>query len=144
MFEFSPESGLAGLFAASVLSATLLPGGSEVVLVGIVEKHPAWLWPAVAVATAGNTLGGIATYLIGRLLPRSRDGQKRSEQVAVSRLERYGPAALLMAWLPVVGDALPLAAGWLRLPLLLSAIALAIGKFARYAVVGFGWDWITG
>ena len=54
MFEFSPESGLWGLFASAFISATLLPGSSEIVLVGLLTKYPELLWTAIAVATIGN------------------------------------------------------------------------------------------
>jgi membrane protein YqaA with SNARE-associated domain len=128
----SPEAGLAGLFLASFLSATLLPGGSEAVLFGVLRLHPEQAVPALALATLGNTLGGMTTYALARLLP---------QQVAPARLatlRRWGAPALVLAWAPLVGDALCAAAGWLRLPPLASALWMGLGKGLRYAVVAAG------
>ncbi len=123
---------LAGLFAASFLAATLLPGGSEAVLLGVLLLHPDLLWPALAVATLGNTLGGVSSYLVGRLLPAV---PARRE---VRWMARHGSPLLLLAWAPLVGDALCVAAGWLRLPLRSAAFFMALGKGVRYGVlVGF-------
>lgn len=122
---------LAGLFAASFFSATLLPGHSEAALFAYLRFYPEQVAPALAVATLGNTLGGMTSYLMGRLLPARVDGR------GLAPVRRFGSAALLFAWLPVVGDALPLAAGWLRLPPALCALFLALGKFARYALVAW-------
>ena len=66
-FSFTAEAGLAGLFLASLLAATLLPGGSEAVLAAVVLAHPEQAAAALALATLGNTLGGMSTYALGRL-----------------------------------------------------------------------------
>jgi membrane protein YqaA with SNARE-associated domain len=73
MFEFSPETGFLGLFVAAFISATLLPGGSEVVLVGVLAIYPDAFWKAIAVATVGNTLGGLTSFYIGRRLPERKN-----------------------------------------------------------------------
>jgi membrane protein YqaA with SNARE-associated domain len=117
------------LFASSFLAATLLPGGSEVVLFGVLKMNPQQTWPALAIATLGNTLGGMSSYLIGRLIP-----QKQALK-GLDWVRRYGASALLLAWVPIVGDPLCVAAGWLRLNPWLSALCMAIGKFGRYLVV---------
>ncbi len=120
------------LFASSFLAATLLPGGSEAVLFGILQLNPHQYWPALAVATAGNTLGGMSSYLIGRLIPQ------RSSLRGHAWVQRYGSPALLAAWVPIIGDPLCVAAGWLRLDPWRSALFMALGKFARYlAIAGF-------
>lgn len=123
---------LAGLFAASFFSATLLPGHSEAALFAFLRFYPEQLWLAVGVATAGNTLGGMTSYLIGRLLP-----EKQTPNRGSAWLQRHGSPALLLAWLPVVGDALPLAAGWLRLNPWLTVLFMAMGKFFRYGVIAY-------
>ncbi|MEO1767881.1 YqaA family protein [Thiobacter aerophilum] len=120
---------LAGLFAASFFSATLLPGHSEAALFVYLRFHPEAWATALAVATLGNTLGGMTSYVIGRMLPGRMEGR------ALAQVRRFGIAALLLAWLPVLGDALPLAAGWLRLNPWLSALFMAVGKLARYLFV---------
>jgi membrane protein YqaA with SNARE-associated domain len=133
MFDFSAEAGFAGLFIASFAAATLLPGGSEFVLIAVVHKHPDALWQAVGVATAGNTLGAMTSYAIGRLIPN------RVRHRSIIYLHRYGYWALLFSWLPLVGDALAVAAGWLRFNAWLALLLFAIGKFARYALVAGAW-----
>jgi len=117
------------LFASAFLSATILPGNSEVVLVAVL-KGGAMPAAAIAAATLGNTLGGLTTYGIGRLLP-----SRMPEDKAIARVRRYGAAALLLSWVPVVGDALCAAAGWLRLGWIGCTLAMAAGKLARYLVV---------
>ena len=131
-FAFTAEAGLAGLFLASFLSATLLPGGSEVVLVAVLHQHPDQVTAALVLATLGNTAGGMTTYYMGRLLPQHIALQKS----ALAR--RHGAPILLLAWAPIIGDALCAAAGWLRLPPLPCAAWMAAGKAARYALVVAG------
>lgn len=122
---------LFGLFVSSFLAATLLPGGSEAVLYGVLKAYPATLWVALSVATVGNTLGGLVSYGIGRLVPQTR------ELKYVEKVRRYGAPVLLLAWVPLIGDALCLAAGWSRFNLWQAAVFMAIGKFARYAVIAY-------
>lgn len=133
LFDFSETAGLWGLAIASFLSATLLPGSSEVALVAVLHRHPESLWPAIAVATVGNTLGAMVSYALGRLLPN------RVTPSAIATMQRWGYAALLFTWLPLVGDALAVAAGWLRMHAGLAAVAFAVGKLARYLVVAAAW-----
>jgi membrane protein YqaA with SNARE-associated domain len=124
-----PDVGLAGLFLSSFLSATLLPGGSEALLFAVLRVHPEQATMALVLATIGNTLGGMTTYGMARLVP-----QKLAERpLAMAR--RWGTPVLALAWAPVIGDLLCAAAGWLRLPWLPSALWMAAGKAARYAAV---------
>lgn len=120
---------LLSLFISSFLAATLLPGGSEVVLFAVLKSYPDTLWMALAVATLGNTLGGMASFGMGWLLPQTQQLKH------VEKLHRYGTPALLLAWVPLIGDALCLAAGWLRLNPWQAALFMAIGKFARYWII---------
>jgi len=125
----SEAAQLWALFAASFLAATLLPGGSEPALFALLRFNPAIFWPALAVATLGNTLGGLTSYAIGRLLP------ERTVRREVAWARRYGAPVLLLAWAPIIGDALCVAAGWLRLPLVQSTLYMAAGKLARYWLI---------
>ncbi len=136
-FLLTPEAGLTGLFLASFLAATLLPGGSEVLFVALVLAHPAESTAALALATLGNTLGGMSTYGLGRLIPAkvSAGGTAHFTARHAATLDRWGPAALFLAWAPVIGDALCAAAGWLRLPWLPCLLWMAAGKGARYGVL---------
>ena len=133
--NITPETGLWGVFFSSFLAATLLPGGSEVVLFGLLRLHPDLLWPALALSTLGNTLGGMTSYVCGRWLPRWR---KSSETPQYERVRRWGSPILIFSWAPIIGDALCLAAGWLRLNPWSSAAFMALGKFARYWLIAQG------
>jgi membrane protein YqaA with SNARE-associated domain len=121
--------GLGGLFVSSFLSATLLPGGSEFVF-AVLLVGGAGLWPALAAATLGNTLGGSSSYLLGRLAP-DREPHGR----ALLWLRRWGSPLLLLSWVPIIGDALCIAAGWLRLNPWWSVLFMAMGKFGRYYLI---------
>jgi len=130
------NAGLAGLFVASFLSATLLPGGSEAVLLGVLALHPGQALPALLLATLGNTLGGMTTYWMGRALPEKKVGASDTAH-HIEQVRRWGSPALLLAWAPLIGDALCAAAGWLRLHWLPCMLWMALGKGARYAVLVF-------
>ena len=129
-----PKFGLTTVFVVALISATLLPMGSEPVVFGLVKLNPELFWPAVLVATAGNTLGGAVSWAMGlgthRLVDRARGDS--TELRALRWLERFGPKACLLSWLPVVGDPLCAVAGWLRFPFWPCLAYMAIGKFARY------------
>ena len=128
------ESGLWGLLAASFLSATILPGGSEALLWGFLRLHPGEQWTALALATLGNTAGGMTSWWCGRVLPK----WQRLESIPhKDKVERWGSPVLLLAWAPLIGDALCAAAGWLRLHWLPCLLWMALGKGARYAVLVF-------
>ena len=118
-----------GLFISSFLAATLLPGGSEAVLFGVLKLHPELFWPALLLGTLGNTLGAMVTFAMGWMLPQTQQLKH------VEKVRRYGTPALVLAWVPLIGDALCLAAGWLRLNWWQAALFMAIGKFARYWVI---------
>ncbi len=126
-----PTASLWTLFASSFLAATLLPGGSEAVLFAVLKAHPTLHWAALAAATVGNTLGGMSSYLIGRIIPQRRE-LKRLDAV-----RRYGSPILLLSWVPIVGDAFCVAAGFLRLNIWAAAAFMAAGKFARYVVIAY-------
>lgn len=132
----SPESGLAGLFAASFIASTIVPLSSEAVLFGFLKLYPGDMVPALLLATLGNTLGGLTTYAIGRLLPAR--AQKKLDPRALERLRRWGSPLTFFAWLPLAGDALCLAAGWLRLNWVAATLYMAAGRLIRYWVVAQG------
>lgn len=134
-----PSGGLAALFVSAFVSATLLPGGSEAVLAAVVASRPELGWTAVGVATLGNTLGGVSSYAIGRLLPN-----RVPESRALGLARRYGTPVLLLSWVPLIGDALCVASGWLRQNFVGATLAIAIGKLARYIAVLYGVRWLSG
>lgn len=129
-----PQYGLSTVFVVSFISATLLPLGSEPAVFGLVTLNPHLFWPAILVATAGNALGGALTWAMGLASHQvvDRFQHSRHHLKALDWLERIGPKACLLSWLPVVGDPLCAVAGWLKLPFWPCMVYMTIGKFARY------------
>lgn len=133
-----PKFGLSTLFLISFISATLLPLGSEPAVFGLVKLDPQLFWPAVLVATAGNTLGGATSWWMGFGAERAYEQvrhQPPTDRRALRWLQRFGPPACLLSWLPGVGDPLCAVAGWLRLPFWPCLFYMAVGKFARYVTM---------
>ncbi|MXZ80210.1 MAG: DedA family protein [Gammaproteobacteria bacterium] len=135
---------LAGLFFGSVLASTLAPFGVELLLYYLHESDEYSWVVLLTVATAGNTAGGCLMYGAGWLLVKGISATGwygkiqrlfRLEGEAMARVGKWGPFALLFSWMPVVGDPLCLAAGYLRLPLLLCVLMILTGKLARYAAL---------
>ena len=129
-----------GLFISAFLAATLLPFSSEAVLAALyaVGEHDSWvLW---IVATAGNTLGGVLNWALGRFCLNWQERRWfpfKENQLSPAQgwFERYGKWSLLMAWLPIVGDPITFVAGMLRVRFGLFVILVGLGKGVRYAVV---------
>jgi membrane protein YqaA with SNARE-associated domain len=172
-----PQVGLSAVFVVAFVSATLLPMGSEPAVYGLVYLRPELFWPAVLVATAGNTLGGTLSWWMGagaqsatswwrrgrrdRSAPSAAADQPtqapsdtpagvpsqaptdRWQQRAMVWLQRFGPKACLVSWLPLVGDPLCAVAGWLRLPFWPCVFYMAIGKFLRYSMATGFLVWLT-
>jgi len=130
--------GVWGLFLSAFISSTLAPGGSEVVLAYLVNQAEIPSGLLLSIATVGNTLGALTTWLLGLWAARRyplenmHDGKKRK---AVQTVRRFGVPILLLSWLPIVGDGFCFAAGWLRMPFLASLLAIALGKLGRYAAI---------
>lgn len=124
---------LASLFASSFLSATLLPGNSEVVLIATLLSGVSQPWLLVLIATMGNSLGGLTNVILGRFFPLRKTS--RWQEKAVNWLKRYGAATLLLSWMPVIGDLLCLLAGWMRISWGPVLFFLTLGKALRYVLV---------
>jgi hypothetical protein len=145
-----PQFGLSTVFFIAFISATLLPLGSEPAVFGLVKLNPHLFWQAILVATAGNTLGGMLSWWMGYGthhalnvarkrkgpddVPRSQMNEKMHQR-ALEWLQKLGPKACLLSWLPGVGDPLCAVAGWLKMPFLPCAMYMAIGKLLRYVVM---------
>ena len=99
------------------------------VLYAVLRNHPELYAPALVIATLGNTLGGMSSYLIGRILPQKKDLR------GLEAVRKYGSPSLLLSWVPFIGDPLCVAAGWLRLNVWLSVLFMASGKLARYLLI---------
>jgi membrane protein YqaA with SNARE-associated domain len=140
-----PKFGLTTVFVIALISATLLPMGSEPAVFGLVKLNPDLFWPAVLVATAGNTVGGAITWWMGygaEVAYERVKQRKPSERKALQWLERFGAKGCLLAWLPIVGDPLCAVAGWLRLPFWPCVGYMAIGKFLRYLLMTAAGIWL--
>ncbi len=143
-----PKVGLPAVFVVSLVSATLVPMGSEPVVFGLIKLRPDLFWPTMAVATAGNTLGGAITWWMGRAAAKAGERLRRqndqgagpsspaekpgNEARARRWLSRWGAKACVLSWLPVVGDPLCAVAGWLNLPFWPCLGWMALGKGLRY------------
>ena len=128
-----PTVGLPAVFIVATVSATLIPMGSEPVLFAYVSLNPQDYWLAIAVATVGNTIGGMINWWLGLLARNAYESLKgETNSRAQAWLEQKGPPMLLLSWLPAIGDPLCLVAGWLRLNWLQCLIYMAIGKLLRY------------
>ncbi len=132
-----PRFGLSTVFVVSFVSATLLPMGSEPAVFGLVKLNPSLFWPAILVATAGDTLGGAVDWWMGYGAHKvvNKYGRSATHLRALAWLEKLGPRACLLAWLPAVGDPLCAVAGWLRFPFWPCLGYMLIGKFLRYLVM---------
>ena len=156
-----PQFGLSTVFIMAFVSATLLPLGSEPAVFGLVKLNPALFWPAVLVATAGNTLGGAVSWWMGRGAQRAWSAARahrlaghpsdpiqapreltRTERRVRVWLRQWGAKTCLLAWLPVVGDPLCAVAGWLHLPFWPCVMYMAIGKLARYTLMTAALLWL--
>ena len=146
MFDFLTallqEHSLLLMFVSAFLSATVLPGNSEIVFVGLAATIllPAEHYisaPILALllsAVIGNSLGSLTTYWVGRWFPKADFSHSNNKKVrwVFSKISQYGELTLLLSWLPVVGDLFCAVAGWFRLNWLSSLIYIIIGKTVRY------------
>lgn len=128
-----PGVGLPALFVISMLSATLLPLGSEPAVFAVVKMNSDLLLPAIIIATIGNTVGGAISYMMGYGAKKAFAAERQTRWFGW--LQRFGPKTLLLAWLPGIGDPLCVLAGWLKMPFWPSVIFMGIGKLARYTCI---------
>lgn len=144
MLEGFAEYGYIGLFLASFLAATILPLGSEVVFVALIAMglNPWW---CVGVASVGNWLGGMTNYYLGMLgkivwiekyLKIKRDKIEKLQQW----LSGKGASMAFFSFLPVVGDVIAVALGFMRANVYIVNVSMFAGKFARYVAIMYGVD----
>ena len=139
---------LLGLFFSAFTSATLLPGSSEAALVALLALGRIDPVLLVAVATAGNVLGSVVNWVLGRWLSHYSGRRwfpidEKAYARAAGWYNRFGLWSLLFAWLPVVGDPLTAVAGALRVPFVRFLVLVTIGKAARYVFIALavaGWS----
>jgi len=129
---------LLGLFFSAFLSSTILPGSSEIVLVALATQGELPHWDLLAIATAGNTLGGMSSWVLGWVIALRyplTELSKSAHRRAVERVRQWGSPILLFSWVPVIGDPLCVAAGWLRMSWIGALLFIAVGKALRYWVL---------
>ena len=136
------------LFASAFTSATLLPGSSEAVLVGLLAADGGALAresvvPLVIVATVGNCLGSLVNWILGRFFAHYRDRRwfpVNEDEFARAEAwyQRWGVWSLLLSWMPLIGDPITLIAGVMRTPFLPFILIVVVAKGARYAFVAWG------
>jgi membrane protein YqaA with SNARE-associated domain len=132
--------GVLGLFISAFISSTIAPGGSEAVLAYLVTQNTTPIIELITVATVGNTLGALTTWWLGlwtakKYQPSHFD--KTENQKSLNIVRRWGYWALLFSWLPIIGDGLCFAAGWLKLSPLFSLLTILLGKALRYMAVAY-------
>ena len=122
------------LAGSAFLAATLLPGGSEVYLLYLDHNSEHADWLLVLAASIGNTAGSMTSWVIGRLIPAGKKLEQKHAR-ALAWMRQYGVAALLLSWVPIIGDPLCVVAGWFRIPFALALAVIAVAKTLRYAVL---------
>lgn len=139
MLDGFVEYGYIGLFLASFLAATILPLGSEVVFAGLIALGMN-AWACVGVATVGNWLGGMTNYFLGRLgKVEWIEKYLKVKPEKIDKMQRWleGKGAIMafFSFLPVVGDLIALALGFMRANVYIVNVAMIVGKFARYVII---------
>jgi len=147
MLDGFVEYGYIGLFLASFLAATILPFGSEVVFAGLIALGMN-AWTCVIIASVGNWLGGMTNYLLGRLgkiewIEKYLKVKKEKIDKIQTWLEGKGAFMAFFSFLPVVGDVIALALGFMRANVYIVNVSMFIGKFARYVLIMYGVNWIV-
>lgn len=146
MLDGFVEYGYIGLFLASFLAATILPFGSEVVFAGLIALGMN-AWGCIIIASVGNWLGGMTNYLLGRLgkvewIEKYLKVERGKIDKVQDWLEGKGAFMAFFSFLPVVGDVIALALGFMRANVYIVNVSMFLGKFARYVLIMYGVNWI--
>ena len=142
-------AGYAGLFAAAFVAATILPAQSELLLGAMLVSGRFDTAALLAAATAGNVLGSAVNWLLGRYFAHHRE--KRwfpASPATLARAEawfaRFGPAVLLLSWVPVIGDPLTVVAGVLRMRFTAFLLVVTLAEGGRYLFLTFAvMNWLA-
>lgn len=130
------------VFIAGAISASILPGTTEVAMATAIGAFKLAPIPVIAAATAGSVAGSGVQWAIGRFLASYRDHRRFPLKAAdydkyAAWFQRYGVWALIMSWLPGVGDVLTLVGGLFRTPFWLSMVLVGLAKGARFALFAY-------
>lgn len=147
MLDSLVEYGYWGLFLASFLAATFLPVSSEAVLVGMLALGGN-LWLCIGLATLGNFLGGMTNYFIGKLgklewIEKYLKIKPEKINKIYHWLDGKGAAMAFFSFLPIIGDVIPIALGYMRANIYIVSISMFLGKMIRYILITCGIVWIT-
>jgi membrane protein YqaA with SNARE-associated domain len=126
------------VFFSGLLSSTLLPGNSEAIFSIALINEPDIALTLLIAVTTGNTIGGIISWGMGRLIAIRYPAEQltgHNHTKALKTIQRWGSPALLLSWIPIIGDPLCVAAGWLKTSPIMSFIYISIGKLIRYAML---------
>lgn len=129
-----------GLFGSAFISSTLAPGGSEVVLAGMILGGSYPIVLLILIATIGNTLGAFTTWGLGVLAAKKYPVEtllSDKKRYALDRVKKWGYFALFFSWLPIIGDGFCFAGGWLKMPILYSSVVILMGKALRYGFIAY-------
>lgn len=145
MLDGFAEYGYIGLFLASFLAATVLPLGSEVVFAALIAAGMD-AWGCVAVASVGNWLGGMTNYYLGKLGKIEWiEKYLKVKEEKILQIQRWldgkGASMAFFSFLPVVGDVIGIALGYMRANVYIVSITMFIGKFLRYVLIVYGVNW---
>ena len=143
MLDGLADYGYLGLFLASFLAATVLPFSSEVVFAALISAGMD-TWGCILSATLGNALGGATCYWVGRIGKTEwLEKYFKIKEAKIVRMQEWleGKGAVMgfLGFLPVVGDVILVALGFMRANVPVTLLSMTLGKFARYLVIGFGW-----
>ena len=146
MLDFLVEYGYIGLFLASFLAATILPIGSEVVFAGLLAAGLSG-WGCIAVATVGNWLGGMTNYYLGHLGKIEWiEKYLKVDKSNIDRMQHWladkGAWMALFSFLPIIGDLIALALGFMRANVWIVNISMFLGKLVRYIALMYGVNWL--
>jgi len=131
--------GFMGLFAGTFLAGTVVPFPSEALVIGAYELEQTF-WPVIAVATAGNFIGGLTNYWIGyksnsKRLKRKFNLRQSKINRWKKRLDRWGIWLGLLSWIPIIGDPMLGILGFYKVRFWPLAIMILIGKLGRYWIL---------
>ena len=147
MLDFLIEYGYVGLFLACFLAATILPFGSEFVFAGLLASSKFDPWTCLIIASLGNWLGGMTNYYLGKLgkiewIERYLKVKKSKIEQIQNWLEGKGAIMGFFSFLPVIGDVIAIALGYMRANIFIVSISMLVGKVARYIAIMYGIEWV--
>lgn len=138
--------GYFGLFLGSFLAATIVPFSADVLLVGMLAAG-ADAVAAIAVATAGNWLGGLTSYAIGRIGKWEWIERLHVRRASLERqqhfIDRYGAVVALLTWVPFIGDVFAVALGFYRVRFVPMAFWMLVGKCGRFITWALLYYWVA-